>query len=187
MDTGGIWEKRARTLEDEFFFRVDKQLAAELKARMAAEEQKQLLARASGIQDDELLEKLMAAKITNESVVALALVPLVEVAWADGRIEKAERTAILEAAKIHCAQGSVGYALLESWLDNAPAKSLFDAWSEYTRLLCAKLSDENRRQLREQIVGRTREVATAAGGILGIHTISSKEEAVLQRVEQVFE
>ena len=187
MDTGGAFEKRGRALEDEFFYRVDKKLGEEMRAKMAAEAQKQALASACGLLDDRLLETLVAAKITAESLVALTLVPLVRVAWVDGKMDEREREAVLAAAhENECPRGSAGHTLLQRWLNEQPPESLFETWQEYTRALCANLPDSSRDELRQQIVQNVRNVAEAAGGILGIHRISSKEEAVLKEIEAVF-
>ena len=187
MDTGGSLEKRGRALEDEFFYRVDKQLAEQLRARLLTEQRKAALSRICGLTDEVILDALVAANITNESFVALTLVPLMRVAWADGRIEAAERAAIMQAAaKGHCPEGSVGYALLSSWLDEAPSDRLYEAWQAYTHVLCAQMTEDARNKLRDQVVGGAREVAESAGGILGIHKISSQEEAVLEEIEHVF-
>lgn len=180
--------KRGRTLEAEFFWHVDKNLVARLKAEIQAEEQQNALGRACGLHDEELLRSLVAAQITAESLIALTLVPLVRIAWADGKMAEAEREAILmAAANSHCPEGSLGYALLKSWMDQPPAERLFEVWQDYTRALCAALPEDARQTLHAQVLQRTRRVAAAAGGMLGIHRISSKEDAVLQEVERVFQ
>jgi hypothetical protein len=39
--------------------------------------------------------------------------------------------------------------------------------------------------MRESIVGRAREIAEAAGGFLGVSSISSQEKALLEELERV--
>ena len=56
------------------------------------------LAAASGIQNPAVLEALAAVGVRAETLTALALVPLVAVAWADGEVQTGERFAILRAA-----------------------------------------------------------------------------------------
>jgi hypothetical protein len=187
MASDGSLEKRGRTLEDEFFHRVDQQLVDRLRAKMAAEAQKEALSEACGLTDERLLDALVAAQVTPESLAALTLVPLVRVGWADGRMEEAEREAILQAAaENNCPVGSLGHALLASWLNQSPSDSLFQAWREYIRGLCQDLSTEARQSLCDRIVGLAHNVAAAAGGILGLGAISVKERAALQEIEQTF-
>ena len=187
MSSGGSLEKRGRTLEDEFFHRVDQQLIEQMREKVAREEQKKALTEACGMNDERLLDALAAADVTPQSLTALTLVPLVRVGWADGRMEARERAAILQAAaESDCPPGSLGHALLASWLNNPPADSLFQAWREYTRTLCQSLSDEARQNLSDRIVTRARDIAAAAGGILGMGSVSAQEKAALQEVEQAF-
>jgi hypothetical protein len=187
MDSGGSLEKRGRTLEDEFFHRVDQQLMEQMRAKMEAEEQRKALAAACGLADERLLDALAAAHVTPESLAALTLVPLVRVGWADGRMEAPERAAILQAAaENNCPPGSLGHSLLASWLNAPPTETLFQAWREYTRRLCEDLEHDACRNLSDRIVGRARDIATAAGGILGLGAISALEKAALQEVEQAF-
>jgi hypothetical protein len=186
-ESGGSLEKRGRTLEDEFFYRVDKELAERLRERLAAEERRASLAQISGLADEAILDALVEAQITGESFVALMLVPLTRVAWADGKMDAAERAAILEAAAAtHCPDGSPGYELLKSWLNDPPPDRLYEAWQAYTRSLCTQLAPGVRENLRDQVVAQARKVAQAAGGILGLHKVSAAEEAVLEEIERVF-
>ncbi len=145
------------------------------------------LARVSLIRDPEVIAKLVDLGLDSASWVALSLVPLVEVAWADGAMSRRERDAILTAAVRHGIEpGSPSREMLESWLDAQPPGALFVAWDAYATGLVAKLSREERTTLREEIVERARKVAQAAGGILGIASISDAEKRVIAVLEQKF-
>ena len=118
---------------------------------------------------------------------ALSLVPLVQVAWADGEIQDNERVAILQGAHGKgLEEGTDGYALLQTWLHHAPGPELFHAWEAYIKALASQLNDEQNRLLKTQIVGFAKMVATAAGGILGFGKVSATEEAVLTQIEAAF-
>ena len=54
----------------------------------------------SGLTDPDLLNLLLELGIDSETLAALTLVPLVEMAWADGSISAHERVAVLEAATL---------------------------------------------------------------------------------------
>jgi len=56
------------------------------------------LAEASGLTDIDLVDRLVGLGIRASTLAALTLVPLIEVAWADDRMEAKERDAILAAA-----------------------------------------------------------------------------------------
>src|SRR4030095_2790447 len=121
------------------------------------------------------------------TIAALSLVPLIEVAWADGEIQDNERNAILQGAHGKGLEvGSDGYDLLQSWLKKQPKGDLFDAWQAYIKALTGQLNDEQNKLLKNQIVGFAKMVAAAAGGFLGIGKVSASEEKVLARIESAF-
>ena len=186
METGGSLERRGRVLEDEFFHRVDQELMAKLQAQMAHDSAKESLASVCSWAPDVLLDQLVSAGVTAQTLVAMTLFPLVRTAWADRQMDEAERSAILRAATEHCAADSVAYKLLEGWTTAAPPDSLYDAWKEYTKAFCASLAPEARQELRERVMKQTREIAEAAGGFLGLGKISPKEESTIKEIEAVF-
>ena len=83
---------RRRALEDSFFANRDRQLLQQLRSRVLKEE----FANVSGIKDDAVLEHLLEANISPETLTCLALVPLIAVAWADGKMDEKERQALLK-------------------------------------------------------------------------------------------
>jgi hypothetical protein len=85
------------------------------------------------------------------------------------------------------AVGSAGYELLESWLQRRPGPELLRAWGEYMVGVSSALGEDDRRALKEQILGRARAVAESAGGILGLlNRVSAEEERVLAQLEKAF-
>jgi hypothetical protein len=181
-----LFSERKKSLEEEFFARQNEKLKRELREKEQGKARKDALAAASGIQDERVIARLVALDIESETLAALSLVPLVEVAWADGSIDEKERVAVLAAAqKQGLAPGKAAYRLLESWLAERPREELMTTWKEYAAALASRLGVEERRALREEIVGRARLVAEAAGGLLGLGSkVSRAEEAVLRELEQ---
>jgi hypothetical protein len=87
---------------------------------------------ASGIADEAVLDQLIALDIQSETVAALSLIPLLEVAWADGGLETSERQAILDGAQtLGLRVGNASYALLKGRLDQRPDPALLTAWQAY--------------------------------------------------------
>lgn len=183
MNSGGL-DKRGRALEDEFFYRVDQKLMADMKVKLAAEAQREELKAACHWADDSLIETLSSAGVTTESLLALSLVPLVHVAWADGTMDTKERDAILKAAaEKDCQEGTVAHQLLDSWLHVAPPAALFEAWKEYAAGLVSTLDADVKADLQRRMVGHAESVARAVGGFLGLAAISAKEQAVLDQIK----
>lgn len=183
-----ILRGRRKALEESFFAKQNEKLRRDLREQQAAKARKEALAAASGISDDAVLEQLIALDIAADTVAALALVPLVEVAWADGSIDDKEQAAILTAAEqAGLEKGGASHQLLQSWLAARPDQEVRGAWKDYVNALCNTLSAEPKQALKEQVIGRARAVAEAAGGFLGLGSkISSKEKAVLDELEQAF-
>ena len=180
-------EERGRALENQFYEKENQEKLAAMKQKLEAKATKDELRKASGMTDDAVLEQLVTLGLRANTIAALSLVPLIQVAWADGAIQDNERTAILQGAHGKgLEEGSDGYELLQTWLKKPPTDELFAAWSAYIKSLTAALNDEQNRLLKNQIVGFAKLVAASAGGILGFGKVSSSEESVLHRIEAAF-
>lgn len=180
-------EERGKALENQFYDKDSAQKLAAMRSRLDTQKSKDELRKASGMTDDAVLEQLVALGLRGNTIAALSLVPLIQVAWADGTIQDNERTAILQGAHGKgLDQGTDGYELLQTWLSKKPTDELFVAWEAYIKALAAQLNDEQNRLLRNQIVGFAKMVAAAAGGILGFGKVSASEEKVLHRIEAAF-
>lgn len=122
-----------------------------------------------------------------ETALAVMLVPLAAVAWADGSIDARERQAILRAAAERGAtEGTPAHALLISWLETRPGAELVEMWRRYVRTVFSALTPVERDQVRERLLGLARGVAESAGGFLGIgKRVSPAEQIVLDDVASV--
>lgn len=179
--------ERGKALETAFFAKQD----ARLVERLRLERERSLaiagLRSASSIEDPDLLGRLVDLGIDARSWTALALVPLVEVAWADATMEPKERDALLAMAREHGVMpGSPGEALLENMLTKRPEPAVFAAWGEYVTELVSHLSAGERAAMRVRLVERAHKVAKAAGGLLGIASISDQEKRVIAALEKPF-
>ncbi|HTM21282.1 MAG TPA: hypothetical protein VL172_12265, partial [Kofleriaceae bacterium] len=175
-------------LEEEFFRREEASKLAAYADNKEREPLRKELAAASGMTDTAVLDKLIDCGITAKTMTAVSLVPLVAVAWADGKIQDNERNAILQSAKGKgIEEGGPAYEMLSAWLARKPGTELIRAWEAYIEALDAKLTGEQIKILKRQVMDRARDVAGAAGGFLGVGRVSSDEEKVLERLESVFD
>lgn len=181
-----ILEERRQALEEAFFRKQDEQRLAQMREQRERAADLEALAAACGVSERPALEALLAVGIRGETLPALALVPLVAVAWASGSVERAERAAVLEGAKqAGIEKGQGPYELLQGWLETRPPESLFDAWLEYARVFRTELDEEQRSAIREDVLRRASGVAKAAGGVLGLgRKISAAERKVLDAIEE---
>ncbi len=183
-----ILRDREKALEESFFAKQNEKLLEAMRKKEEQARSQDELAKASGIADAEVLGKLVELEIGAETWAAVSLVPLVEVAWADGRIDEKERRAVLAAAEANgIAVDTPSYELLQGWLGRRPDGRLLQAWGEYMVALRSKLSPAEIHALRDEVIGRARAVAEAAGGFLGLgNKVSAEEEVVLQQLAKAF-
>jgi hypothetical protein len=179
---------RKKALEESFFARENARLLEQLKAEKDTQETRETLANASGIESAEILEKLCALGVDAETWTAVSVAPLIEVAWADGKVDDAERQAVLSGAEANgITSGSTSYQLLESWLEHRPDGRLLEVWGAFIVSLCAELGESERESLKNQILGRARNVAEATGGFLGLGCrVSNQEEVILAELAKAF-
>ena len=183
-----ILRDRGKSLEDEFFRREDQRLIKRLAELKAAETTREGLAKASGITNPAVLDKLMGLGIRPETVAALSIVPLVEVAWADGSLDTKERRAILDRARDSgIAPGSTEHTLLEAWLDRRPEAKLLTAWTHMVQGMAEQLGPDGTARLKASLLERARAVAAASGGLFGVGSkVSRSEAAMLATLEAAF-
>lgn len=183
------FESRARALEDQFFHQKDQQLLDKFRANLEAKEATDALASSSGINDSELLSTLVAMNIRAETLASLSLLPLVAVAWADGKMEEGERAAILKAADERGLNSeSAGFSMVQAWLENKPEPELFVVWREYVGALGESMDPASFAKLRDEVLAQAKSVAEAAGGFLGlVSKISPVEQTKLDELSEAFE
>ncbi len=185
-----VFEDRRAALEEAFFAKHNQELLARLRERDRQATDEGALSAASGITDPAVLKQLLGLGIGAATVAALALAPLVLVAWADGAMSKEEQSAILSAAHKRGLQpGGPGHALLEHWMSQAPGPEIAEAWKAYIRALTASMPEAERHALRQAVLGQAEQVADAAGGFLGLgvgNRVSAAERAVLHELAAAF-
>jgi tellurite resistance protein len=177
----------AQTLEDAFFTRESARLLQQMRERASQQERRAAMREVVRVDDEALIDHLIELGLEPGTVLALQLVPLAAVAWADGQIEPREREAVLKAA---AAQGvtpdSVAGQMLANWLVQQPDATLVDAWKRHVRALWPQLSARERAEVRKSALDRARSVAEAAGGFLGLTSkVSPEEKAVLDELAQI--
>lgn len=183
-----ITQTRAKTLEDAFFLRQDQFLMEQFHLMEQMKETMESLARVSGITNKDVLQKLVELNIPPDLVASLALVPLVEVAWADGEMDEKEKAAMLKAEGSLFAKNSPDMAVLKCWMEHKPGPQLLEAWKHYIKGLCEQMTAAEKAALRTEVIGHARHVAEAAGGFLGLgNKVSKAEQDMLAELEAAFE
>ena len=185
---GNELDPHGRQLDDAFF--GGKAAAERARLTLQAEDRaaRDLIAEATGITDTDLLAELAGLGIRVETLSALTLIPLVEVAWADGVLDDAERHAVLAGAvSTGIEPGSGSHRLLEIWTQDRPSPLMEKAWSQFVGALVQKLDGDEVPRLQENILRRAYDVAAATGDLLGHGSnVSDEEEETLEKLAKVF-
>jgi hypothetical protein len=189
MNERDALHERGRALEDAYFAARDRELVAALRRRLATEAAEHTLLETFGRSDQSTIEALKKTEAGVEMLTALALLPLVEVAWCDGDVAAAEKQAVLKAAaSMEISPDSTSYQLLQNWLEARPAPAAVTAWSEYVRALCGTLDPAVVPNLKARVIGRAEQVAQAAGGFLGLgNKVSAQERVCLDQLAKAFD
>lgn len=136
--------------------------------------------------DAELMGHLEALGVSADNVGLVALLPLVQVAWCDGRVHRRERDVILAAARDIARLDDAAQAVLEGWLRKAPG---FDAHERALAVLAGLASRHDSRvsvRTLSEVVSLCHGVAAAAGGLLGVaFTVDPREQATIEHIAQV--
>ncbi len=185
MANDELFGDRRRAKEDEYFYRQEQELMEKLRQRSQEEEGRRRLAERSGVADEEILRDLQALGYTAETVQLLHLVPLIQMAWAEGSVSDRERGLILEAARSRGVEpDSAADRQLALWLDSRPSEELFE---KTLRAVSALLQAQPTETGREDLAAQLAAIASASGGILGFGKISPQEQEVLARITQEME
>lgn len=173
-----IFSERGRSLEDEYFRNKDKELIEKMRRAARATETRAEMGKQTGLTDPEMLQELETLGFTPETVVLLPLMPVVQIAWAEGGVTPAERHLIVKLARARGIQeGGAADRQLSDWLDRQPGEYVF---THATRLIRAMLATPAQGDLSaDDLVKYCESIADASGGILGIIGRVSAEERQL--------
>lgn len=129
--------------------------------------------------DAKLLVLLHQLGMDDMSHKAVALLPLVQVAWADGTVQDSERDLILKLATDKWDVGDEGRRLLGNWLRYPPSAEYFRRGREALRQLAATDGEDVD---VDDVVDLARKVAKAAGGLFGFGSVSRSESDALAEI-----
>jgi len=179
----------SESLEDAFFSADNQALLAELRVKSGPAGRKDRLREVVKIKDDAFVTRLDTLGLEPQTILAVVLIPLVFVAWADGKLDEREKKAILAAARDRgVAAEETGRRLLASALEHPPDPKLLVLWKRFAKRLWGRFTADERWQMRKHVLHSAREVAEAAGGMLGITSrISAAERKVLEEMEKVLD
>ncbi len=173
---------RGRAFEEDYFRKRDRELIEKMRKASAAEDARREMGSRTGLQDPAMLQELQALGFTPDTVALLPLVPLVQIAWAEGGVSDTERKQIVQLARARgIDEGSAADRQLAAWLSSRPAPDVFTHASRLIRaMLDAPASDHS--LSADDLVKYCEKIAAASGGVLGINRVSPEERALLSTI-----
>jgi hypothetical protein len=171
--------ERGRALEEEYFRKKDRELIEKMRQAAAAEQARVDLGRTIGVDDPQVIEELEGLGFTPETVALLPLMPVIEVAWAEGGVTAAERDVITRLARNRgIAAGTAADRQLGEWTATRPSDNVF---ARARRLIRAMLdSGSGQTDLTaDDLVRYCEEIASASGGVFGIGRLSAEERQLI--------
>ena len=188
MTDKDAFSERGRTLEEDYFRRREQEVIEKMRRSAAAESQRRQLGEQAGVADEEVLRDLQDLGYTPETVMLLHLVPLIQMAWAEGSVSDKERDLIVQAARSRgIAAGSTADGQLNRWLTQRPSEELFDKTLRAIRAILQARSPEERAASERDLLSLSTAIASASGGIFGMGAVSEDERAILARISAQLE
>ena len=172
---------RNRTNEEVYFQKRDRELIEQMRQRAKAQQELRELGEKVGVTDPELSRELAEMGFTPETVKLLPLIPILEMAWAEGEVTTAERKMVVDVARGRGIEaGGTADLQLADWLDRRPEDSVF---RRAGRLINALFESGGRFHITpDDIIKYCEAIADASGGIFGIGRMSSDERSTLGRI-----
>jgi len=138
--------------------------------------------------DRKLLNTLHELGVDQESYPVLALLPLVQVAWADGRIQPKERALILDTAE-GFGLSQAASRVLDSWLVERPAETTYVKARRVLLALVRRrrgIGADIRPATLAEIVDLCEDVAKTAGGLFDrVYTVDRAEREAIHDIAQM--
>jgi hypothetical protein len=173
---------RGRSFEDDYIRKRDRELIEKIRQASAAEDARQAMGQKTGLSDPALLEELQQLGFTPETVSLVPLLPVVQVAWAEGGVSDAERELVIRLARSRGIEaGSDGDQRLHDWLARRPSDAVFERGGRLIRALF-DAAPANSGLTANDLVKYCEEIAAASGGFLGIGRISGEERVLLEKI-----
>ena len=183
----GIFGNREKAMEEAYFRNEDAKLLDKLRQMAHLDEIALALGERLQVDNPDLLIRVRDAGVSLDTAAALFLAPLVQVAWAGGKVGKPEHRAVLRlAGERGIDPASPAYAQLEEWLKERPSDALFETAVDVLKHGFSVLPAAEREERIRRLLDACQEVAEASGsslhwilGLVDINAVCESEAATL--------
>ncbi len=179
------FELRGRSFEERYFHTKDAELVEKLHAVFRRSLDRDELTRITGLSDGKLIESLLDLHVRGEMMTAFKLLPLVEIAWADGTLDHREADAVEHAAARFGITPGPAMDRLREWLRRGPTRELRALWLQYAAELRKTLTPMQLNEFREDLLKTARGIADCSGGVLSVlFNTSAAEKRIMEEVRK---
>ncbi|MBK9167961.1 MAG: universal stress protein [Bryobacterales bacterium] len=170
--------------EDDYFRKLDADLIDRLRRHAAIEEERRLLAKAAGTNNQEILQELAQLGYDRDTVNLLHLVPLLQVAWLSGSVTDSERDHIEQIARLRGVKpGSRPYQKLDEWCRHRPPQEFFDRSLRAIRMLLESLPAGERKGSVTDLIQYCLHTAAASSSLFALgRRVSANERKLIARI-----
>jgi tellurite resistance protein len=176
---------KKRTHEEDYFRKQDQALIERMRKAAAAQAAERALEAKTGLHDPDVLRAIQELGFTAETVSLIPLVPILQVAWAEGGVSDAERRLLLEIARTRGIEpGSLADQQLADWMHHRPSGEVFARAGRLITAMLAVGSEETRDLTVQDLVKYCEAIAAASGGIFGVGKVSAEERALLTQIQK---
>ena len=187
---GGIFGDREKAMEEVYFRQEDAKLVAKLRQMAHLDEIALALGEKLQVDNPDLLVRVRDTGVSLDTAPALFLAPLVQIAWAEGKVSKAERRCVLRLARDRGIDPvSPAYAQLQAWLEERPDDALFDTAVDVLKHGFSVLPPDERKERITRLLQACHQVAEASGsnlgwilGLVDLNSVSQIEAATLDLI-----
>ena len=174
---------QARKREEDYFRKRDRELIERMRQAAARDQARRDLEARTGLQDPALLQDLQDLGFTPDTIALLPLVPIVQVAWAEGGVSDAERRLIVQLARSRGIEsGSAADRQLADWIERRPSADVFARAARLIRAMLDQPGEAGATLSADDVIKYAESIAAASGGILGIGKVSPEERATLAQI-----
>lgn len=134
--------------------------------------------------DEDIAQEAMDLGFDRDTARILHLVPVIQVAWADGVVQDDERAKVLELAEQRgIAQGSPSYEYLELLMAQEPSPLYFERTN---KVIAHLLAQDPTGSEEDDLMQHLLAVAGAAGGFFGLSKVSKEERQLIAELHAMF-
>lgn len=182
-------DKRSNTRdeEEEYFHQEDQRKKEKLRRQqqlkaLRQQERSQIAEELST--SEAVADEALALGFDGATARVLPLLPLIQVAWADGTVTTKESEKVFKkAAAFGITPDSAAHEFLSLLLEEQPT----DLYFERANQVMARMVEDDKTGMSDNVLAWSKAVAEASGGFFGLaNPISKEERAVLDELATVF-